>query len=156
MQLNFTQLVIAIMKKHNINSITIEYNGEGDSGCVEYPVLDYSKEIKDPEKYHKAVDDDLFKLIASFDEASIEESGIEDYVELVDGKYVLAIVKGNHNSIFEKLLYRFADDYLENHHGCWQDNEGSRGQFEWRLKDESCTLHRQVPVTEWEEFEEKI
>lgn len=156
MQLNFTQLVIAIMKKHNIQQIEIEFNGEGDSGCLEYPIFYYIKEVKDPEKYHKAVDDDLFKLIASFDEESLEESGIEDYVELVDGKYVLSISKGNTNSIFERLLYKFADDYLENHYGGWQDNEGSRGKFVWKLKDESCTLHREVPVTEWEEFEETI
>jgi len=156
MTCTFTDIIIAIMKKHKIKSIEVEFNGEGDSGCFEYPRFNYCDSIKQGQEYFKAVDDDLKKLVATFDDDFVEANNLSDYVEKQDDKYLLDIKKGNYDSSLHKFLYDFSRDYLENNYGGWEDNEGSSGKFVWDLEKENCTLHRQVPVTEYEEFEENI
>jgi len=140
------QIIFKTLKALKIKKVTVDYNGYGDSGQIDSVCFFRSSK--------KSIDID--KLTNGLIISGLKKCNLA--YNMIDGRfqhtrsYVDVPSTSNIKSIIKDMCY----DLLEEHHGGWEINSGSSGEFIFSVPESSINWHHHDVIESTETTEHNI
>ena len=140
------QIIFKILKALRINKVTVDYNGYGDSGQIDSVSFFRSskKEINIRKLTNGLIISGLKKCNQGYSMAAGVFSQTRSYEDLPP--------TSNIESVIKDMCY----DLLEEHHGGWEINSGSSGEFVFSVPEGSINWQHHDVIESTETTEHNI
>ena len=129
-----------------ITSCTLTYNGSGDDGSFDDPVFEPEEGVFEPEEGDS---EGRVSIIQERGEYKYDSGGDWTKRTFVTKRVKISL------SVKEACTF-FAEDWLERHHGGWENNEGGYGTVTFDPSDRSLVLEHTEYVQTSNEYEHVV
>ena len=134
------RLVFDYLRSRKINEVIVNFDGYGDSGQIED--IRFNSDTKEGAENTQGISNEMVPFSGINESSWNSEKGEWD--------------KTTHEGTLKEVLEDIAYEYLANHHGGWEINSGSYGEFVFNIKERKLNITfneriEEVNTTEEEE-----